>query len=120
MSKYHVVRPSSHDCCFENLFEITLNILQFIFCPIWHDLQSVLYSCTKLQSFCSYISFIIYKQTLSNHMHFIKYHVVRPSINDHFWNFYFEIYWRTGSCIIHHFVIELWKQKEGLWLSHFF
>ena len=61
-----------------------LNLFKFIFCPIWHDIPSVLQSCTKLQSICIYISIIIYNQTLSDDVHFMKYHVVRPSRNDHF------------------------------------
>ena len=61
-----------------------LNLFKFIFCPIWHDIPSVLQSSTKLQSIWIYISIIIYNQTLSDDVHFMKYHVVRPSRNNHF------------------------------------
>ena len=47
VSKYHVVRPSGHDCCCENFFEITQNRFKFIFCHIWHDFQSV-YFCNPV------------------------------------------------------------------------
>ncbi len=34
VSKYHVVRPSGHNFCFVNIFEITLNLFKLIFCMI--------------------------------------------------------------------------------------
>ena len=87
VSKYHVVRPSGHDCRQKNFFEITLNLFKFIFCPIWHDFQSVLQSCTKLHSICINISIIVHKQTFSDDVHLMKYHVVRPSRNNQFGTF---------------------------------
>lgn len=32
-----MVQLSGHNCCFGNVYKMTLHLFKFIFCTIWHD-----------------------------------------------------------------------------------